>query len=72
MASLERLRIQYSVLLAFFISVLALAGLLLIPGIKTATLEEHGAIDWIGHLLTALIIALGLRALRLPIPVWLR
>ena len=42
----------------------------MVQSVQATTLEEHGAVDWIGHLLTALIIALGLRALRLPIPIW--
>lgn len=31
---------------------------------------EHAVLDWIGHLVTALIVAIGVCALRLPIPVW--
>ena len=30
----------------------------------------HGIFDEAGHLMTALMLALGLRAMRLPIPVW--
>jgi membrane-bound metal-dependent hydrolase YbcI (DUF457 family) len=30
----------------------------------------HGFYDEVGHLLTALMLAIGLRALRFPIPVW--
>jgi membrane-bound metal-dependent hydrolase YbcI (DUF457 family) len=37
---------------------------------RTSTLTVHGIYDEIGHLLTALMIAIGLRAIRLPIPVW--
>ena len=38
------------------------------PG--TETLSTHGPLDVAGHLLTGLMIGMGLRALRLPIPVW--
>lgn len=40
------------------------------PGPDDRALATHGVFDEIGHLLTALMIALGLRALRLPIPIW--
>ena len=30
----------------------------------------HGILDEAGHLMTALMLALGLRAMRLPIPIW--
>lgn len=36
----------------------------------TATLELHGAMDVTGHIITALIAAIGVRALRLPVPLW--
>jgi membrane-bound metal-dependent hydrolase YbcI (DUF457 family) len=35
-----------------------------------ATLRVHGAMDVAGHLLTALIAGIGVRALRLPVPLW--
>jgi membrane-bound metal-dependent hydrolase YbcI (DUF457 family) len=35
-----------------------------------ATLRLHGVMDVSGHLLTALIAAIGVRALRLPVPIW--
>lgn len=35
-----------------------------------AVLSVHGAFDVTGHLLTALIAAIGVRALRLPVPAW--
>lgn len=37
---------------------------------RGAELGIHGAFDVTGHLLTALVAAIGVRALRLPIPVW--
>lgn len=40
------------------------------PGPNDRSLAIHGIYDEAGHLLTALMIALGLRALRLPVPVW--
>lgn len=36
----------------------------------SASLELHGAMDLAGHLITALIAAIGVRALRLPVPIW--
>lgn len=38
------------------------------PGTESVT--THGSLDGAGHLLTGLMIGVGLRALRLPIPVW--
>lgn len=35
-----------------------------------ASLELHGAMDMTGHVITALIAAIGVRALRLPVPMW--
>ncbi len=35
-----------------------------------ASLELHGAMDITGHIITALIAAIGVRALRLPVPLW--
>jgi membrane-bound metal-dependent hydrolase YbcI (DUF457 family) len=40
------------------------------PGPTDRTLVIHGVYDEVGHLLTALMIALGLAAVRLPIPIW--
>ena len=40
------------------------------PGPADRSLSIHGLYDEAGHLLTALMIAVGLRALRLSIPVW--
>jgi membrane-bound metal-dependent hydrolase YbcI (DUF457 family) len=34
------------------------------------TLQVHGVLDEMGHLLTALMIAMGIKALRFPVPVW--
>jgi membrane-bound metal-dependent hydrolase YbcI (DUF457 family) len=34
------------------------------------TLRVHGILDELGHLLTALMIAMGIKALRFPVPVW--
>lgn len=34
------------------------------------TLLVHGVYDELGHLLTALVAAIGVRALRLPVPLW--
>ncbi len=34
------------------------------------TMTVHGILDEIGHLLTALMIAMGIKALRFPVPVW--
>lgn len=40
------------------------------PGTSHHSVLVHGLIDESGHLLTALMAALGVRALRLPIPLW--
>jgi membrane-bound metal-dependent hydrolase YbcI (DUF457 family) len=40
------------------------------PGPNERTLTIHGLYDEAGHLLTALVLAVGLRALQLPIPIW--
>lgn len=40
------------------------------PGPDNRTLIIHGIYDETGHVLTALMVALGLRAMRLPVPVW--
>jgi len=40
------------------------------PGPDGGSLTIHGVYDEAGHLLTALMIAIGLRAMRLPIPIW--
>lgn len=47
-------------------------ALLILPDLEPdhSTLTAHGINDWIGHLITALILAIGVRALRLPIPAW--
>lgn len=34
------------------------------------TLVIHGVYDELGHLLTALVAAIGVRAMRLPVPLW--
>ena len=34
------------------------------------TLLIHGVYDELGHLLTALVAAIGVRAIRLPVPIW--
>jgi membrane-bound metal-dependent hydrolase YbcI (DUF457 family) len=38
------------------------------PGTETVT--THGPLDAAGHLATGLMIGVGIRALRLPIPIW--
>ncbi len=52
----------------------AVVGLLLLrllePGPSYRTLTMHGIYDWIGHLLTALIVYEGLVTWRREIPVW--
>jgi len=40
------------------------------PAQDDRTLTIHGLYDETGHILTAIMMAMGLRALRLPIPVW--
>lgn len=40
------------------------------PGPADRTLAVHGAFDGCGHMLTALVAWVGVRALRLPIPGW--
>ena len=40
------------------------------PGPQDRTLTIHGIYDETGHLLTALMVAAGVRAMRLPIPFW--
>lgn len=57
-------------IIALSATLTAWGGIILIDGIDPVTLRTHGMVDWIGHLLTALIIAMGLWALRLPIPIW--
>lgn len=48
------------------------AGLLALRRLEPAseTLTIHGFYDEVGHLLTALVAAIGIRALRLPVPIW--
>jgi hypothetical protein len=48
------------------------AGLLILTRLEPANqaLTIHGFYDEIGHLLTALVAAIGIRALRLPVPIW--
>ena len=48
------------------------AGLLVIRRLEPAnpTLAIHGFYDEVGHLLTALVLAIGIRSMRLPIPIW--
>ena len=40
------------------------------PYSSANTLTQHGILDETGHILTALMIAVGLKALKLPIPIW--
>ena len=40
------------------------------PGPSDRTLTIHGIYDETGHVLTALMVAMGLKAMRLPIPIW--
>lgn len=40
------------------------------PAPTDRTLALHGAFDVSGHLITALVIGIGVRALRLPVPLW--
>ena len=40
------------------------------PAPAERTLQVHGAFDVSGHLLTALMIGIGVRAIRLPLPLW--
>jgi len=49
-----------------------IVGILTIRAIEPddATLRLHGALDVAGHLLTALAAWAGIRALRIPVPVW--
>ncbi len=64
--------LQYAVCLGgIFGAWIAIAVLRLAePGPAERTLTIHGVYDEVGHSLTALILALALRALRLPIPIW--
>lgn len=50
----------------FLIAILRLAE----PGPDDRTLTIHGVYDETGHVLTALMVAMGLKAMRLPIPIW--
>lgn len=63
--------------LARSLAYLALLGLCLNGIIAVRILDQgdvslpiHGLLDHIGHLLTAAVAALAIRAIRLPIPVW--
>jgi len=49
-----------------------IVALLILPDLEPThdSLTVHGLTDWIGHLITALALAIGVRALRLPIPIW--
>ena len=49
-----------------------LGGIVAIHWLEPAkeTLALHGMYDELGHLLTALVAAIGVRALRLPVPAW--
>jgi membrane-bound metal-dependent hydrolase YbcI (DUF457 family) len=51
---------------------LCLAGIVAVRIFEpdNAALRLHGAMDVTGHLLTALVAAIGVRSLRLPIPLW--
>lgn len=51
---------------------LCVGGLLILRKLEPSneTLTLHGMYDETGHLLTALVVAIGVRALRLPVPVW--
>lgn len=57
-------------LVAMAICIVAWGGIVAVDGLEPITLRSHGVVDWIGHLLTSLIVAIGLWALRLPIPIW--
>jgi membrane-bound metal-dependent hydrolase YbcI (DUF457 family) len=59
--------------LTYLIAVaVCVAGLLILRQLEPAneTLALHGFYDELGHLLTALVAAIGIRALRLPVPMW--
>lgn len=47
-------------------------ALLLLPRLEPdhASLTIHGLYDELGHLVTALVAAIGIRSLRLPVPIW--
>lgn len=49
-----------------------IGGLLLLRRLEpdTGSLTVHGIYDELGHLVTALVAAIGVRALRLPVPIW--
>lgn len=56
---------------ALIACVLGIAGLRFFDAPSSGnTLIEHGLLDETGHLLTALMIGIGLKAICLPIPVW--
>jgi hypothetical protein len=61
-------------LLLFSAALIAWGGIVGIHLIERApgerSLRLHGIYDEVGHLLTALMIAIGLRAVRFPIPIW--
>ena len=57
-----------SVVIASTIGILIIRHLDAQPG--TETIATHGALDAAGHLLTGLMIGMGIRGLRLPIPPW--
>lgn len=49
-----------------------IVALLILPKLEPehVSLTTHGMLDWIGHGITALVLVIGIRALRLPIPAW--
>ena|GEM_PF-2701972 len=51
---------------------ICIGGLLLLRELEPVdeSLTVHGIYDELGHLLTALVAAIGVRALRLPVPMW--
>lgn len=57
-------------LVALAVCTVAGIGIIAADGLDPDTLRSHGATDWFAHLLTALIIAIGVWMIRLPIPIW--
>lgn len=76
MISMNAIRQSPLLRAAASISLIAICIALLIglrelePAPTDRTLALHGAFDVSGHLITALIIGIGVRALRLPVPLW--
>jgi len=71
MDSLKRSPIAQTLFLAGAIAA-SIVFLLILPHLEPdhSALTIHGLFDWIGHLLTALVLVIGIRAMGVPVPAW--